>query len=118
MNTRVVTISFSSAMGARAWLEETGAACPLLLDPERTAYRAYGLGHSLLRSWQPKVLVRYAQLLLSGREWRGIQGDSAQLGGDFIIDANGIIRYAYRSQDPTDRPTADELLSVIAQHSP
>jgi len=76
----------------------------ILLDPERVAYQAYGLDRSLIRSWGPKVWYKYAQLLLSGRNWRGIQGDSTQLGGDFIVDRDGIIQLAYRSHDPTDRP--------------
>ncbi len=56
---------------------------------------------------------RYVQLLASGRKWRGIQGDSAQLGGDFIVDANGVVRLAYRSHDPTDRPSVDTLINQL-----
>ena len=51
----------------------------------------------------------------AGRRWRGIQGDSAQLGGDFIVDADGIVRLAYRSRDPTDRPLVEQLLTVLNQ---
>jgi peroxiredoxin len=112
-------ISFGQAWQARAWQEETGAPFTLLLDPERAAYRAYGLEQSLLRSWGIKVWLRYAQLLLVGRSWRGTlrRGDSGQLGGDFIVDANGIIRLAYRSHDPTDRPSVSQLLAVLANCS-
>lgn len=85
------------------------------LDPGRKAYQAYGLEHSLIRSWGPNVWFAYARLLLSGRRWRGIQGDSAQLGGDFIVDRNGIIRLAYRSHDPTDRPSINKLVSLLQQ---
>ena len=115
LKTRVVVVSFGSTFGARAWLEETGAPFTLLLDPDRAAYRAYGLDASLSRSWGPKVWWQYARLLLSGRKWRGIQGDSGQLGGDFIVDTNGIIRLAYRSHDPTDRPSVSQLLTVLAR---
>ena len=58
---------------------------------------------------------RYVRLLIAGRKWRGIQGDSAQLGGDFIVDTNGILRLAYRSHDPTDRPSVDDLLNLLQQ---
>jgi alkyl hydroperoxide reductase subunit AhpC len=114
-NTRIVLISFGLAYQARAWQAETGACFTLLLDPDRAAYRAYQLEHSLARSWQPKVWLEYARLMLSGSRfaWRGIQGDSAQLGGDFIVDAKGILRLAYRSHDPTDRPTTIRLLQEI-----
>ena len=115
LNARIGVISFGLASQARSWLEETGAPFTLLLDPERTAYRAYGLEHSLPRSWGMKVWFRYAQLLLAGRQWRGIQGDSGQLGGDFIVDPPGIIRLAYRSHNPTDRPPMSQLLMTIRQ---
>ena len=78
-------------------------------------YKAYGLERSLARSWNLRTIWRYVQLLTSGRKWRGIQGDSAQLGGDFIVDADGIVQLAYRSHDPTDRPDVDELLSLMQQ---
>jgi hypothetical protein len=112
-NTRIILVSFGAAYQARAWQAETGACFTLLLDPDRAAYRAYDLERSLVRAWQPKVWVEYARLMLSGKKWRGIQGDSAQLGGDFIVDANGILRFAHRSHDPTDRPAAAQLLKEL-----
>jgi len=117
LQTRVVVISFGSALGAQAWLKETGAPFTFLLDPDRTAYRAYGLEHSLARSWGPRVWLRYAQLLLAGRQWRGIQGDSGQLGGDIVVDSSGVIRFVYRSHDPTDRPSIRQLLTTLSNCS-
>jgi hypothetical protein len=35
------------------------------------------------------------------------------LGGDFIIDANGIIRLSHPSRDPIDRPPVSQLLAVL-----
>jgi len=57
----------------------------------------------------------YIKLLSSGRKWRGIQGDSAQLGGDFVIDSQGIIKLAYKSHDPTDRPSVSSLMELFRQ---
>jgi peroxiredoxin len=113
LHARIVVVSFGGVWQARAWQEETGATFTLLLDPPRAAYRAYGLEHSRLRSWGPKVWWRYVQLLIGGRRWRGIQGDTAQLGGDLIVDRNGIVRLVYRSHDPTDRPSVSQLLETL-----
>ncbi len=115
LHTRVVIISFSADRLARRWLRETGVPFPLWLDPAREAYRAYGLERSLLRSWGWQTWLRYAQLLLAGRKWRGIQDDSAQLGGDFIVDRDGILRFAYPSRNPTDRPPLSQLLALLRQ---
>lgn len=113
LNTEVIIISFGSFPAAQAWLKETCTPFHILLDSERVVYRAYGLDRSILRSWGAKTIWRYVQLLASGRKWRGIQGDSAQLGGDFIVDANGVVRLAYRSHDPTDRPSIGYLMNQI-----
>lgn len=114
-NTQALIISFGSDYWARLWLQETGSPFPLLLDPQRSVYRAYDLERSLLRSWNLRTIGFYARALLSRSAWRGIQGDSSQLGGDFVVDADGLIRLAYRSHDPTDRPSVRELLSVLRQ---
>ncbi|MFQ5613494.1 MAG: AhpC/TSA family protein [Anaerolineae bacterium] len=115
LNAEVLLVSFGTEYWVRVWLEETQSPFLLLLDPDRAAYRAYGLERSLLRSWGGKTIWRYARLLLAGRRWRGIQGDSGQLGGDFIIDAGGLIRLARPSQDPTDRPPVADLLAVLEE---
>jgi peroxiredoxin len=113
LNAKILLISFSSEAQARRWLGETGVDLPLLFDTQRKVYREYGLRSSLLRSWQPKVWWRYAQMLTKGWKWRGIQGDSSQLGGDFIVDAQGILRYVHWSDDPTDRPSVSTLLNEL-----
>ena len=113
LNAAVLLLTFASEPQARNWRVETHVDFPLLRDAERQVYRAYGLESSHLRSWQPKVWAQYARLMLLGRAWRGVQGDSAQLGGDFVVDRRGILRLAYRSQDPTDRPSAALLLAEV-----
>lgn len=110
----VLLVSFSDDPElARVWLETTCSSFRLLLDPERVVYHTYGLERSWLRSWNLRTLWRYVQLLRAGRKWRGIQGDSAQLAGDFIVDAKGRLRLAYRSHDPTDRPAVADLLALL-----
>ena len=115
LNAEVLLISFSSAAQARRWWGETGVDFPLLLDPDRVVYRAYGLRSSLWRVWQPKVWLHYAHMMRRGWHWRGIQDDPHQLGADFIVDANGVLRFAHWSEDPTDRPDVDVLLSMLQQ---
>lgn len=117
LETEVLLVSFSSQGYARLWIKETCAPFHLLLDRERTVYRTYGLGSSFLRSWSPKTAWSYVKLMRAGRKWRGIQGDSVQMGGDFIVDAHGIVRLVYRSRGPTDRPAVERLMGVLRQIS-
>ena len=115
LGVEVVLITFSSMSYGRVWLKEVCSVFRLLIDRERATYVRYGLKRSLLRSWSLKTVRRYVQLMRAGRRWRGIQGDSAQLGGDFIIDPRGIVRLAYPSRDPTDRPEATDLLALLRE---
>lgn len=39
--------------------------------------------------------------------------DTSQLGGDFIVDKDGVLRLVYPSHDPADRPPVDDLLKVL-----
>jgi peroxiredoxin len=117
-NVKVLILSFGTLPAAQAWLEETCSPFELLLDPERRVYEAYELERSAFRSWNVRTLWRYVRLLASGRRWRGIQGDSAQLGADLVVDPEGIVRLAYYSHDPTDRPAAETLLVALASLQP
>jgi hypothetical protein len=59
----------------------------------------------------PKVIGSYLSLLLRGRRLRRPEGDPLQLGGDFLIDREGILRFVHRSRTPADRPDPDLLVT-------
>jgi len=115
LDAEVFVIGFGARTSARAWLQQTCDLFPLLLDPERELYRTYGLKQSSLRSWNLRTIWFYVRRLLSGRKGRGIQGSSTQLGGDFIVDTDGILRLVYPSREATDRPPVTRLLAILRQ---
>ncbi len=115
LGARIVTISFGPASRAPAWLEETQSPFPLLIDARRGTYAAFGMRRSLRGSWNLATVRRYRELQRQGRRWRGIQGDSLQLGGDAIIDSGGIVRLLAPSKTPIDRPSVESLLAVFAR---
>ena len=113
LNTTIVTVSFGMDYWAKMWLQETRSPFPFLIDPERDAYHAYGLQSSIVRSWMPQNLWYYAKATLQGREKFGKRGDPHQLGGDFIVDSQGIVRLAHPSKEPTDRPDVEGMLQML-----
>lgn len=115
LNVKVLLVSFSSTKYARKWIDEVCSIFHLLVDREKETYKLYDLDKSLLRTWNLKIVWSYIKLMRAGRKWQGIQGDSAQMGGDFIIDTDGVIRFAYRSEDPADRPPVGALLEIIRE---
>jgi peroxiredoxin len=89
---------------------------PAVADPSRAAYRAFGLERtSWARMLRPGVVFGYLRLIFRGWRPRLPSGaeDVLQLGGDFVLDAEGRLRYAHRSADPMDRPGVDVLLGAI-----
>lgn len=112
LKVRVLIVSFSAPPFARAWLEETKAPFPLLLDENREVYQRYGLERSFLRSWSPKTIWYYL-LNWKARPKSKLPDDLNQLGGDFIVDAQGILRFVYPSYEPVDRPSMSQLFSVL-----
>jgi alkyl hydroperoxide reductase subunit AhpC len=113
LGVQVLIISFGAEFWARAWQQDTGSPYPLLLDLERATYQAYGLGTSFVRVWSPHVMWHYLKLRLRGQKLLPVQGDPHQLGGDFIVDAAGVVRLAHASKDPVDRPPMGRLLAVL-----
>lgn len=96
------------------WLQATCNSFDVLLDRERKVYQAYGLERSRFRSRNLRTILTYARMKRAGWKSQGSGGDdTSQLGGDFIIDSKGVIKLAYRSYDPTDRPSVEYLLNEL-----
>ena len=89
---------------------------PLLSDPERDAYRAYRLrSGNLRRIFGPGTIWAYVKLLAAGQMYHFRRSDFLQLGGNFVIDAAGVVRYEYRSATPHDRPAVELLIEMLGK---
>jgi peroxiredoxin len=115
LNTRVFIISFGTFPAVQKWLEDTCPNFTVLIDKDRSLYKAYGLNRSYWRSRNLRTRWHYFKAWLQGKKSKTYaeHEDTSQLGGDFIIDKNGIIQFAYPSHDPTDRPVVESLLEVL-----
>jgi peroxiredoxin len=112
----VVGVVLARPEAVAAFLAEQPLPFPLLADPTRAAYQAFELGRT---SWATflslGVVLRYLGLIFRG--WhprRASRGeDLLQLGGDFVLDAEGRLVYAHRSEEPTDRPKIEALVAAL-----
>ncbi|QJW94248.1 SelL-related redox protein [Frigoriglobus tundricola] len=89
---------------------------PLVGDPDRAVYTVFGLERAgRLAFFKPLVLWRFFRAMTKGylaaRPYAG--EDQRQLGGDFIITRERKLVFAYRSIDPTDRPSVAALLATL-----
>lgn len=85
-------------------------------DTDRSSYRAYGLDRGTLRAvYRWDTIKAYVRLLRAGRRMHRTTDDTRQLGGDFVLDPNGVIRFVYRPVAPDDRPSAAMMVDVARQ---
>jgi hypothetical protein len=90
---------------------------PIVSDPDRAGYAAFGLERTgWLTFLRPRVLLGYLRGILRGHGLKVPYAgeDVLQLGGDFVLDRARVVRFSYRSADPTDRPTVPALFAAIA----
>lgn len=111
---RVVVITFESKTVAATYVRDTRLDWPLLIDQDRSLYRAYGMERGRwqdvfgLASWKA-----YAKLMAGGRRLHRPTGDTRQLGGDILIDPQGVVRLHHVGSGPADRPSVAQLLEVV-----
>ncbi len=110
----VVSVSFEEPSVIGRFAERELLPYPILSDPERRAYRAFGLERGRTgQVWSANALRTYARGLMRGRLPRLPRADIAQLAGDFVLDAQGRVVYEYRSEEAADRPAIDDVLDAV-----
>ena len=111
---QVLVVTFEKPVHARQYSADFSLRWPLLIDQDRRLYAAYGMEAGQWRKLLgPKACLTYARLLVRGRRLRRVHGDVRQLGGNVVIDAEGVVRFHHVAHSPADRPGVTELLSVI-----
>lgn len=112
LDVAVVVVTFEADFMAQAYVEQTKLAWPLLVDAERSLYRGYGMLKG--RAWDlygPKAIGIYLKLLFRGRRLQRPGSDVTQLGGDVLVDANGVVRMHHVGAGPADRPSIEEVVA-------
>ena len=89
-----------------------------LADPRQEAYRAFQCPRGSL--WQvagPAMWWRAIKSLF--RHGAGlVRSDPMQLPGSFVIDREGVVRFAHRSRHSADWASPEELLAAVRVLSP
>ena len=63
----------------------------------------------------PKTILQYIKLRLAGYPKLKKGSDIRQMGGDVMIDSEGIIRFIHHSQFPEDRPNIEEMMHMFSR---
>ncbi|MEM7139611.1 MAG: peroxiredoxin-like family protein [Actinomycetota bacterium] len=112
----VALVTFTDADSLAAYRDARDLGFPVLRDPTRAGYAAFGFGRaSFARTWGLRAARRYAQLIREGA-WRDLRRpveDTRQLGGDVVIDARGNVSWIHRGAGPDDRPSVDQIVAAV-----
>jgi peroxiredoxin len=110
----VAAVSFEPAARAAAYAQREGWPYPILSDPDRRAYAAFGLPRA--RPWQIwnwGMVGVYTRGLLHGRLPRLRRADFSQLGGDVVLAPDGRVVYLHRGRALADRPSIEEIMAAV-----
>ena len=110
----VVAISFEPKDRLFQLTRQLQLPFPILSDPERDVYSAYGLAQgNWLKMFSPKTVWTYVKHFARGRRYHHAASDWRQLGGDFVLGEDGTVLYEHRGQAPHDRPTVADLIAQL-----
>jgi hypothetical protein len=116
-NIDVAVVTFDADVMAKNYVKQTQLPWPLLIDADQSVYRAYRLDRGDWWSiYGPAAILGHMKLIfLHGRSIQRPGSDFRQLGGDILIDPEGIVRFHYASVSPHDRPSVAEILKFSEQ---
>lgn len=110
----MVAVTFEPPAAVEEFSRSERLSYPVLSDPGRRLYAAFGLRRKpLVRLMTRSILATYARGLVSRRWPRLPRGDLGQLGGDFVLDGNGVVVFAHRSMEADDRPPIEAILAAV-----
>ena len=93
LNAQVVGISVDSPFANKAFAAQNNLQFPILSDFTRTTIQAYGIVHD---------------------GFAGLTGYIASKRSVFVLDKNGVVRYAWVSDNPGVEPNYDEVTKALA----
>jgi NAD(P)-dependent dehydrogenase (short-subunit alcohol dehydrogenase family) len=114
----VVVIGNRSAHFATAFRREFGLGVPVLVDPEKAAYRAADLRRGVSTMLSPRLVTNALRAMKRGAKQTSTQGDPWQLGGVFVIGPGDEMRFVFRSGTAGDHASAVDIEAALDGHVP
>ncbi len=112
---RVFAVTFESASRVREYRERESTPFPILRDPRRAGYQAFGIERrdNAMSLWRPKTFWYYVKSTLRGKLPKVARVDHYQLGGDVLLSSTGEVCWVYRSEEPADRPSINKVIEEL-----
>jgi peroxiredoxin len=116
----VVAIFDSSHDNLRRRAEKHEAPFPILADPKRTYYQAYGIEKSLVGVFAgmfKRMPALLRAMFVKGYWPTSPNGSLTSMPADFLIDETGIIRVAYYGRDEGDHLPFDRIKEFARENA-
>ena len=94
LNAEVLGISVDGPFTVAAFAEKNGLTFPLLSDYGRSTVNAYGVNHD---------------------DFAGLSGYTAAKRSVFVVDKEGVVRYAWVAPNPGVEPDYDAVKAAVAE---
>lgn len=110
---RIAVVGMGTPEQCARFQRRQGLNFPVLSDPDRVAHRSYGLPEGTTEQvmGRPEIAAGL-RLALRGLLPSRPVGNPRQLAGDFLIDREGVLRYARRANRAADIPDPEALLAA------
>lgn len=91
----------------------------VLAAPVADPYLAFGIGRaSMGKVLSPRTFAAGARAALRGKMQGAPTGDQQMVGGAFVIDRDGVVRYAHYDAFPGDKPKLSRILAAARRLNP
>lgn len=111
---KVKIVTFDGDTMAQMYIKKLDLSWPLLLDKESEIYKKFSMSRA---NWwalyNPLSILKYLALIFTGTMPGKPGKDLSQLGGDVLVDPEGVIRMHYLSKNPHDRPSVESILKIV-----
>jgi peroxiredoxin len=108
---QVVAVGLGQPKHARRFGDKLAPSVACVTNEEPALHATYGVERgNVLRMVAPDAVLAGAKAAARGHTQGTATGDTQRLPGTFIVDAAGIVRYAYYGKHAGDNPDLDKLL--------
>lgn len=116
---QVVIVSPATPQQSAAFARDFAVPFPVLSDPAREAYRAFGFFEGTVgQLLNPHIIARSMQAVARGALPGRRSGNSRQLPGAVLVDSTGTILHLQVATDAADHLMASDVLEIAARVSP
>jgi alkyl hydroperoxide reductase subunit AhpC len=111
----VVLVSSGSPEQAESFRHDFEVPFPIVCDPECVLFKEYGLRDMDWRDYySPSMLLKVVNVMFEGYGYKSGEGSSSQLGGVFLVDTGGKVRFAHIAANAADHPSPREVIQAAA----